>query len=439
VANATPGLISDEASCAIGAFTVRAGGKWAEPTAAVGFQRRRGTIVPGTRRSRAGDGETVGRGVYLSITDILLITSIIQSLVLAVFLLLPGNFGLVSNRLLLATVICFAAGLAEIFLYGTGLALRHPNFAYLGTLLGLLQAGTLYLYARSLMYHDFRLRWQHAVHTLLFWVVAAIFLVEYYLQPVEVKLQILQQRDHPGVLTSPLLAVAIHLVFLGYLYATIRTINRFGVDVRQVFSNIENKQLAWLRILLIGYSVVWTVSMFYCLSAHVFKSSASAGWVVAIGAVTGFLFINYLLLNALRQPIIFSGLSAEEAELLAAGPETAAAPSPDRALLDRLARHMAEARPYLHSNLTVEQLARQLELPPRELSRAINQGFGQNFFEFVSGYRLEEARRRLEDGDNSDSILQIMYDSGFNSKSVFNTAFKKATGMTPSQYRARPA
>lgn len=264
--------------------------------------------------------------MYLNITDILLITSIIQSLVLAVFLLLPGNIGLVSNRLLLATVIFFAAGLAEIFLYGTGLALRHPNFAYLGTLLGLLQAGTLYLYAKSLMYHDFRLRWQHAVHTLLFWVVAAIFLVEYYLQPVEVKLQILQQRDHPGVLTSPLLAVAIHLVFLGYLYATIRTINRFGVDVRQVFSNIGNKQLA-----------------------------------------------------------------------------------------------------------------RQLELPPRELSRAINQGFGQNFFEFVSGYRLEEARRRLEDGDNSDSILQIMYDSGFNSKSVFNTAFKKATGMTPSQYRARPA
>jgi hypothetical protein len=118
----------------------------------------------------------------------------------------------------------------KIFLYGTGLALRHPNFAYLGTLLGLLQAGTLYLYAKSLMYRDFRLRWQHAVHTLLFWVVTAIVLVEYYLQPVEVKLQILQQRDHPGVLTSPLLAVAIHLVFLGYLYATIRTINRFRSD-----------------------------------------------------------------------------------------------------------------------------------------------------------------------------------------------------------------
>jgi AraC-like DNA-binding protein len=373
--------------------------------------------------------------VYLTLTDILLITSVIQSLALAVFLLLPANIGLVSNRLLAATVISFAAGLTEIFLYGTGLALQHPNLAYLGTLIGLLQAGTLYLYARSLMYRDFRLRKGHAVHTLLFWVVSAIFLVEYYLQPVEVKLQILMERDHPGVLTSPLLAVAIHLVVLGYLYATIRTINRFGVDIRQIFSSIENKQLAWLRTLLIGYSVVWTVSMFYCLSAHVFKSSAGAGWVVAIGAVTGFLFINYLLLHALRQPVIFSGLSAEEAGLAAAGQDTEVAPPPDRAFLDRLSRHMAEARPYLQSNLTVEQLARQLAMPPRELSRAINQGFGQNFFEFVSGYRVEEARRQLDDPSNTASILQIMYDAGFNSKSVFNTAFKKATGMTPSQYR----
>jgi AraC-like DNA-binding protein len=375
--------------------------------------------------------------MYLNITDILLITSIIQSLALAVFLLLPANVGLVSNRLLSATVIFFAAGLMEIFLYGTGLALRYPDLAYLGTLIGLLQAGTLYLYARSLMYRDFRLRKEHAVHTLLFWVVSAIFLVEYYLQPVEVKLQILMERDHPGVLTSPLLAVAIHLVFLGYLYATIRTINRFGVDLRQIFSSIENKQLDWLRTLLVGYSVVWTVSLFYCLSAHVFKSSAGAAWVAAIGAVTGFLFINYLLLNALRQPIIFSGLSAEEAGLAAAGQAAEAGPPPDSALIDRLGRYMAEDKPYLHSNLTVEQLARQLNVPPRELSRAINQGLGQNFFEFVSGYRVEEARRQLDDEANTAGILQIMYDAGFNSKSVFNTAFKKATGMTPSQYRAR--
>ncbi|MEQ6887292.1 helix-turn-helix domain-containing protein [Halomonas sp. CS7] len=376
--------------------------------------------------------------MYLTLADILLATSIIQSLGLAAFLLLPGTFRLISNRLLAASVLTFAAGLGEIFLYSTGVALRHPNLAYLGTLVGLLQAGLLYLYAQSLMYRDFRLVPEHAIHTLPFWVVSAIFLVEYYLQPGEVKLQILMSRDHPGVLTSPLLAAAIHLVFLGYLWATIRALGRFGTTLRQLFSNLENKQLAWLRTLLIGYAFVWTLSLLYCLSAHVFKSSASAQWVSATGAVTGFLFINYLLIHALRQPVVFSGLSAEEARLTRSDDDRGAPQEDvDDALLSRLATHMSEARPYLDANLSVEQLARQLGVPTRELSETINRGLEKNFFEFVSDYRVAEARRRLQAAEASTTILQVMYDSGFNSKSVFNTAFKKATGMTPSAYRAR--
>ncbi|NWN81911.1 MAG: helix-turn-helix transcriptional regulator [Halomonas sp.] len=375
--------------------------------------------------------------MYLTLVDLLLATSIIQSLGLAAFLLLPDTFRLISNRLLAASVFTFAAGLGEVFLYSTGVALQHPNLAYLGTLIGLLQASLLYLYAKSLMYSDFRLVPRHAIHTLLFLAISAIFLVEYYLQPEEIKLQILLSRDHPGVLTSPLLAVAIHLVFLGYLWATVRAINRFGTTVRQLFSNLENKQLAWLRTLLVGYAFVWTLSLFYCLSAHVFKSDASAAWVSAIGGITGFLFINYLLIHALRQPAIFSGLSAEEALLAQDDKQDAPDREIDSALLRRLENHMAEARPYLDANLTVEQLARRLGVPTRELSQAINLGLEKNFFELVSDYRVAEARRQLRAAEAGTTILQVMYDSGFNSKSVFNTAFKRATGMTPSAYRAR--
>ncbi|WP_302139858.1 helix-turn-helix domain-containing protein [Halomonas alkalicola] len=377
--------------------------------------------------------------MYLTLVDLLLATSIIQSLGLAVFLLLPETFRLISNRLLAASVLTFAAGLGEFFLYSTGLALEHPNLAYLGTLVGLLQAGLLYVYAQSLMYRDFRLLPQHALHTLPFWVISAIFLVEYYLQPTEVKLEILVDRDHPGVLTSPLLAVAIHLVFLGYLWATIHALTRFGTSVRQLFSNLENKQLAWLRTLLILYAIAWLISLFYCLSAHIYRDLVSVTAVSAVGAISGFLFINYLLINALRQPSIFSGLSTDEVQLAESeAPGRAALVSAENAaLLRHLDRHMAEARPYLDANLSVDQLARQLGVPSRELSRAINEGLGKNFFELVSDYRIAEARRQLEAAEAGTTILQVMYDSGFNSKSVFNTAFKKATGMTPSAYRAQ--
>jgi AraC-like DNA-binding protein len=379
--------------------------------------------------------------MQFSLIDILLVTSIIQALALAAFLLLPENIRTTSNRLLVVTLISFAAGLTEILFYGTGFTLRHPGLAYLGTLLGLLQAGTLYLYAKALMFRGFRLRKEHLVHTLLFWVVAAVLIVEYYQQPTAIKLQILQRRDYPGVLTSPLLAVAIHAVVLGYLYATIRAISRFGAGLRRVFSDLENKQLSWLRSLLLGYFAVWLVSLLYCLSAHIFKRPGEADWVVGFAGVTGFVFVNYLLLNALRQPVIFRGLDAEEAALLedvaaAASPPPATVANDDQALRQRLQQYMREHRPHLGSNLTVAQLARALAVTPRELSRVLNQGFDQNFFEFISGYRLEEAKARLADRTCTDTILQVMYDAGFNSKSVFNTAFRKSTGMTPSQYRA---
>lgn len=379
-----------------------------------------------------------------SLIDILLVTSIIQSLALAAFLLLPENIRAASNQLLVVTLVSFAFGMSEILSYGIGFTLRHPQVAYLGTLLGLLQAGALYLYAKSLMFRDFRLRWGHAVHTLLFWVVAAILFVEYYQQPTGVKLQILQRQEYPGVLTSPVLAVAIHAVVLGYFIATIRAISRFGAGIRGIFSNVENKQLSWLRSLLTGYAAVWGVSLGYCLVAHVVRNPAQARWVVGFAGVVGFLFINYLLMNALRQPTIFSGLSAEEAALLEeVQAPTAAVPGNQdhdhdrqQALMERLRGHMAENRPHLRSNLTVAQLARELDLSPRELSRLLNQGFRQNFFEFISGYRLEEAKARLADPANTDSILDVMYAAGFNSKSVFNTLFRTSTGMTPSRYRA---
>lgn len=378
--------------------------------------------------------------MVFSLIDVLLATSILQSLALAAFLLLPENIRVTSNQLLVATLISFAFGLGEILAYGTGLTMRQPGLAYVGTLVGLLQAGTLYLYARSLMFREFRLRPAHAIHTTLFWVVALILVVEYYRQPPAVQLQILQRQDYPGMLTSPVLAVAIHAVVLAYLFATIRALSRFGVGIRDVFSSIENRQLSWLRSLLIGYAAVWTVSLLYCLAAHVIRNPASTRWIVGIAGAVGFAFINYLLVNALRQPSLFSGLNADETALLEevqADPPEAATGYHDAALEARLQQHMRAARPHLHSNLTVAQLARELGVSPRELSRLLNQGLGTNFFEFISSYRLEEAKTRLATPTATDSILTVMYESGFNSKSVFNTLFRKSTGMTPSRYRAQ--
>ena len=73
---------------------------------------------------------------------------------------------------------------------------------------------------------------------------------------------------------------------------------------------------------------------------------------------------------------------------------------------------------------------------PYQLSQVINTSLGQNFYNLINSYRVEEAKQQLSASDKQNqTILAIAYDVGFNSKSVFNKAFKKFTGTTPSKYR----
>ena len=87
---------------------------------------------------------------------------------------------------------------------------------------------------------------------------------------------------------------------------------------------------------------------------------------------------------------------------------------------------------YLASSLTLKDLAVKIELHPNKLSWLLNNKLGKNFYDFVNGYRLKEFQKRALDPKNKNlSVLGLAHDSGFNSKSVFNDYFKKATGMTP--------
>ncbi len=101
----------------------------------------------------------------------------------------------------------------------------------------------------------------------------------------------------------------------------------------------------------------------------------------------------------------------------------------------RLEQVMSENLPYLDPNLTLRELAGMLGLPPNHLSQLLNEGFDKNFAEFINGYRLEAFKTKAADPALQHlTILGLAYESGFNSKTVFNTFFKKTMGMTPKAY-----
>ncbi len=102
---------------------------------------------------------------------------------------------------------------------------------------------------------------------------------------------------------------------------------------------------------------------------------------------------------------------------------------------DRLEHLMLVEEPYLNPDLTLRTMAELLEIPPNYLSQLLNEGFDMNFSEFVNLYRLEAFKSKVADPSQRDlTILALAYDSGFNSKTVFNTYFKKTMGITPRSY-----
>ena len=105
----------------------------------------------------------------------------------------------------------------------------------------------------------------------------------------------------------------------------------------------------------------------------------------------------------------------------------------------RLLQHIQEEKPYLDPNLSLRSLADQITIHPNQLSWLLNESIGKNFNEFVNHYRVETFIKLSRDPNNAHiTLIGLAFESGFNSKTVFNTYFKKETGMTPKQFLKQP-
>ncbi|MEY2926067.1 MAG: hypothetical protein RL367_544, partial [Pseudomonadota bacterium] len=103
----------------------------------------------------------------------------------------------------------------------------------------------------------------------------------------------------------------------------------------------------------------------------------------------------------------------------------------------KLESAMERDQPFLDPSLTLPRLAALVGASVNDVSQAINAAFSLNYYEFINRYRIQAASARLADSGDQATILDICLDAGFNSKSVFNAAFKREVGQTPSAFRAQ--
>lgn len=103
----------------------------------------------------------------------------------------------------------------------------------------------------------------------------------------------------------------------------------------------------------------------------------------------------------------------------------------------KLDKVMKSEKPYLDAQLTLEQLAKMVDIPKHHVTEILNVDLNTSFYHYINGLRIKEAMRLMRNGQFDGNLLHVCFASGFKSKSTFNKYFKEITGTTPKAYRER--
>jgi AraC-like DNA-binding protein len=371
----------------------------------------------------------------LSYLNVISVIILFQLALLVLFLVTSRRGKAVSNRLLALFFVLLIINLADGLLTFYGFYTVYPSLAHLEDGFVFLLGPTIYLYTRTMIYHDFRLRARHLLHGLPFVLTTVAFQLYYHFQSSMYQQKIqdaIVAQDLPPFFYFSVILIYIH-VFL-YVALALRDIHHYRFIIRERFSHLAEVSMNWLLFMLWSIVFILVVSLIYTF-LPVVGLRDYFNLAFGIGFFIIFFFINAVVWKGLHQPEIFAGIDLDREKK-----PVPISPSEKVTLGKALSRVMNDGKVYLESELTLDGLAGKVGFPPRKVSQFINEDFRQNFFDYINTCRVAEAERIFRESlDPKLTILEVMYASGFNSKSSFNTIFKQKTGLTPSEYRRQHA
>ncbi len=324
-----------------------------------------------------------------------------------------------SNRFFAFFLLLIAFDISGIFLNDWFLEyLFIENLRIASTLL---QMPVFYFYVLSVCYADFNLKIKDAAHSILFFLSFGLFTTAYFSK---------QQ------ITFFLIISEIQYFF--YIALVFFALKRYRKIYIENYTNAENLNYKWL----IQMTTVLLVAHIFVFSKFIIRLTDNDNLLLLLNVavmITALLVSSYFVLKALYQPNLFRGIE-QNTERLSKKTEgkiiTAEINIEDARKVKLLEQFMNEKEPFLDSDLTIQKLAKQIDYTPKELSTLINHIIGKHFFDFVNEYRILKAMLILKNPLHKNlTILEILYEVGFNSKSSFNTAFKKYSNLTPIEYR----
>lgn len=363
------------------------------------------------------------------------VVTLTQALIFAAFFVTRAARANISIWFLTATFLIMAAIKADQLYQMLGGFEHFPQYGFALAPIQAAMTPVLYLFVIARTTPDFTLRRQQLLHLTPMLLMGVYLFAIYYRLDTGAKTALIANdglNTTVNRLVVPLIGDAIQL---GYIIAAYRRLEAFGVNLKSWFAQVEDRNLRWMKRLLTVWGAIFALHAAMSILAGVFGARPGAQFVIIFLDGFHLLFVNLLAL--LGAADMERRMASREAlpPAIPARYEGSSLSAADRAAIFRRAEAaLNDSALYLQPDLTLRDLAEAAGAAPREISEAINGAGDQSFYDFVNTARVRHAQTLLVASPET-RILDIAHQSGFNSKSAFNEAFKKTAGMTPSDHR----
>jgi len=240
--------------------------------------------------------------------------------------------------------------------------------------------------------------------------------------------------------------------YIVYYIFCARALNSYERSFQQLFSNSGRIDLKWARWLNNETIVLIVFAFIINIIILIYPRDFTLLLLINVAIITPYLYM--VAYKGITQSSLWRQMGFKQQELeqemenetrLEAHKtdslkmsKTALPEDKIRELAKQIIHLMEDEKLYREAELTLQDLSESLHSSPHQVLQAINDGLKKNFYEVINGYRVEEAKRLLLDPRTQNfTILSVGFESGFNSKTTFNTVFKKFTGFTPTDFKIK--
>jgi AraC-like DNA-binding protein len=253
-------------------------------------------------------------------------------------------------------------------------------------------------------------------------ILVELLLLPYFLIPLPEKAALLETR--PGTIYGIVIWatwLGFHVHLLVYIYFCLPLLRVYRQRILDNYSAVSLLNLRWLQLLCYGFfGQILVERLLPVLKLTSSGLSDTAGLTYSALGQSRLQFVGEWQPASANGKYYRSGLRDDSA----------------RYYLDKLNKLMAAEQYYLESDLSLQALAERLKISPHHLSQILNGKLARNFYDYINELRVAHAKQALLRMPHQ-AIIVIAFESGYNSKNSFYNAFKRHTGMTPSDYRRK--